>query len=72
MKLIKLNAVEDCTIRVKEEEIYINADNIIFVRQTSEYSEIDVAYPHGDWRRWKVKETVENIQEQLRGTENDK
>ena len=71
MRLVKLNVLEDCTIRVKEEEIYINADNIIFVRQTSEYSEIDVAYPHGDWRRWKVKETVEEIKEQLRGKDND-
>ena len=71
MKLVKLNALEDCTIQVKEEELYINADNIIFFRQTSEYYEIDVEYPRGDWRRLKVKETVEEIQEQLRGTEHD-
>lgn len=61
MKLIKLNKFGDYVTREKAEEIYLNADNIISVRQTSEYSEIDVAYANG-WRSWKVQETIEEIQ----------
>lgn len=66
MKLIKLNKFGDYVTREKAEEIYLNADNIISVRQTSEYSEIDVAYANG-WRSWKVQETIEEIQYQLEG-----
>ena len=68
MKLIKLNKFGDYVTNEKAEEIYLNADKIISVRQTSEYSEIDVAYQNS-WRRWKVQETIEEIQYQLRGTE---
>lgn len=64
MKLIKLNKFGDYVTREKAEEIYLNADKIISVRQTSEYSEIDVAYQNS-WRRWKVQETIEEIQYQL-------
>lgn len=64
MKLIKLNKFGDYVTNEKAEEIYLNADKIISVRQTSEYSEIDVAYQNS-WRRWKVQETVEEIQYQL-------
>ena len=64
MKLIKLNKFGDYVTNEKAEEIYLNADKIISVRQTSEYSEIDVAYANG-WRSWKVQETVEEIQYQL-------
>lgn len=64
MKLIKLNKFGDYVTNEKAEEIYLNADNIISVRQTSEYSEIDVAYANG-WRSWKVQETIEEIQYQL-------
>lgn len=66
MKLIKLNKFGDYVTNEKAEEIYLNADKIISVRQTSEYSEIDVAYQNS-WRRWKVQETIEEIQEQLEG-----
>ena len=66
MKLIKLHKFEDFVTAEKAEEIYLNADNIISVRQTSEYSEIDVAY-HNSWCSWKVQETVEEIQSQLAG-----
>jgi XRE family transcriptional regulator len=66
MKLIKLNVFESLVTNEKAEEIYLNADKIISVRQTSEYSEIDVAYQNS-WRRWKVQETIEEIQEQLEG-----
>lgn len=64
MKLIKLNVFESLVTNEKAEEIYLNADKIISVRQTSEYSEIDVAYQNS-WRRWKVQETIEEIQYQL-------
>nr|DAQ82465.1 MAG TPA: helix-turn-helix domain protein [Caudoviricetes sp.] len=64
MKLIKLNVLESLVTNDKAEEVYINADNIIRIRQSSNYSEIDVAYP-GTWRIWKVQETVEEIQYQL-------
>lgn len=60
MKLIKLNKLSawgDITV----EEIYLNADKIISVRQESNYSEIDVAY-QDTCRVWKVQETVEEIQ----------
>lgn len=63
MKLIKLNKLSawgDITV----EEIYLNADKIISVRQESNYSEIDVAY-QDTCRVWKVQETVEEIQYQL-------
>lgn len=66
MKLIKLNKFGDYVTNEKAEEIYLNADKIISVRQTSEYSEIDVAYQNS-WRRWKVQETIEEIQYQLEG-----
>ena len=64
MKLIKLNKFEDLVTAEKAEEIYLNADKIISVRQKSNHSEIDVAYANG-WRSWKVQETVEEIQYQL-------
>ena len=64
MKLIKLNKFGDYVTNEKAEEIYLNADKIISVRQTSEYSEIDVAYQNS-WRSWKVQETIEEIQYQL-------
>ena len=64
MKLIKLNKFGNYVTNEKAEEIYLNADNIISVRQTSEYSEIDVAYANV-WRSWKVQETIEEIQYQL-------
>ena len=66
MKLVKLNKFGDFVTKEKAEEIYLNADKIISVRQTSEYSEIDVAY-QDSWCRWKVQETVEEIQYQLDG-----
>lgn len=66
MKLIKLNKFGDFVTKEKAEEIYLNADKIISVRQTSEYSAIDVAYANG-WRSWKVQETIEEIQSQLEG-----
>lgn len=65
MKLIKLNKLSawgDITV----EEIYLNADKIISVRQKSNYSEIDVAY-QDTCRVWKVQETIEDIQSQLDG-----
>lgn len=66
MKLIKLNKFGDYVTNEKAEEIYLNADKIISVRQTSEYSEIDVAYANG-CRSWKVQETIEEIQYQING-----
>lgn len=60
MKLIKLNKLSawgDITV----EEIYLNADKIISVRQESNYSEIDISY-QDTCRVWKVQETVEEIQ----------
>ena len=71
MKLIKLNKFGDYVTNEKAEEIYLNADKIISVRQTSEYSEIDVAYQNS-WRRWKVQETIEEIQYQLEDKTEDK
>ena len=65
MKLIKLNKLSawgDITV----EEIYLNVDKIISVRQESNYSEIDVAY-QDTCRIWKVQETIEEIQSQLEG-----
>ena len=35
----------------------------------SNFSEIDFEYLNG-WNSWKVQETVEDIQEQLRGEDN--
>lgn len=70
MKLIKLNKIEDFVRAEKAEEIYLNADKIISVRQFSNFSEIDFVYLHG-FNSWKVQETIEEIQEQLRGTEHD-
>ena len=64
MKLIKLNKFGDYVTNEKAEEIYLNSDKIISVRQFSNFSEIDVAYENG-WRIWKVEETVEEIQYQL-------
>ncbi len=64
MKLIKLNKLEDLVTAENAEEIYFNADNIVSVRQTSEYSEVEIVYPYG-LRRVKVQETVEEIQYQL-------
>ena len=64
MKLIKLNKLEDLFTAENAEEIYFNADNIVSVRQTSEYSEVEIVYPYG-LRRVKVQETVEEIQYQL-------
>lgn len=69
MKLIKLNKIEDFVRAEKAEEIYLNADKIISVRQFSNFSEIDFEYLNG-WNSWKVQETVEDIQEQLRGEDN--
>lgn len=69
MKLIKLNKIEDLVTAENAEEIYFNADNIVSVKQNSNYSEIEIVYPYG-LRRIKVQETFEEIQEQLRG-END-
>lgn len=66
MKLIKLNKIEDLLTAEKAEEIYFNADNIVSVRQTSEYSEVEIVYPYG-LRRVKVQETIEEIQYQLAG-----
>lgn len=70
MKLIKLNKIEDFVRAEKAEEIYLNADKIISVRQFSNFSEIDFEYLHG-FNSWKVQETIEEIQYQLRGTEHD-
>ena len=64
MKLIKLNKIEDFVRAEKAEEIYLNADKIISVRQFSNFSEIDFEYLNG-FNSWKVQETVEEIQEQL-------
>lgn len=64
MKLIKLNKIEDLVTAENAEEIYFNADNIVSVRQTSEYSEVEIVYPYG-LRRVKVQETIEEIQYQL-------
>ena len=64
MKLIKLNVFESLVTNEKAEEIYLNADKIISVRQKSNHSEIDVAYANG-WRSWKVQETIQEIQYQL-------
>lgn len=61
MKLIKLNKLEDLVTAENAEEIYFNADNIVSVRQTSEYSEVEIVYPYG-LRRVKVQETIEEIQ----------
>lgn len=69
MKLIKLNKIEDFVRAEKAEEIYLNADKIISVRQFSNFSEIDFEYLNG-WNSWKVQETVEEIKEQLRGEDN--
>ena len=66
MKLINLNKLEDLVIAENAEEIYFNADNIVSVRQTSEYSEVEIVYPYG-LRRVKVQETIEEIQYQLEG-----
>lgn len=70
MKLIKLNKIEDLVTAENAEEIYFNADNIVSVRQTSEYSEVEIVYPYG-LRRVKVQETIEEIQSQLEGKTND-
>lgn len=70
MKLIKLNKIEDFVRAEKAEEIYLNVDKIISVRQFSNFSEIDFEYLNG-WNSWKVQETVEEIKEQLRGKDND-
>lgn len=70
MKLIKLNKFEDFVRAEKAEEIYLNADKIISVRQFSNFSEIDFEYLNG-FNSWKVQETVEEIKEQLRGTDDD-
>lgn len=64
MKLIKLNKLEDLVTAENAEVIYFNADNIVSVRQTSEYSEVEIVYPYG-LRRVKVQETIEEIQYQL-------
>lgn len=64
MKLIKLNKIEDLVTAENAEEIYFNTDNIVSVRQTSEYSEVEIVYPYG-LRRVKVQETIEEIQYQL-------
>ena len=64
MKLIKLNKIEDFVTAENAEEIYFNADNIVSVRQTIDYSEIEIVYPYG-LRRVKVQETIEEIQYQL-------
>ena len=64
MKLIKLNKFEDFVTAEKAEEIYLNADKIISVRQFGNFSEIDFVYGNG-WNSWKVQETVEEIQYQL-------
>ena len=69
MKLIKLNKIENLVTAENAEEIYFNADNIVSVRQTIDYSEIEIVYPYG-LRRVKVQETIEEIQEQLRGEDN--
>ena len=72
MKMIKLNKLEDFVTAEKAEkaeEIYLNADKIISVRQFSNFSEIDFEYLNG-WNSWKVQEIVEEIQEQLRGEDN--
>ena len=66
MKLIKLNKIEDLVTAENAEEIYFNVDNIVSVRQTSEYSEVEIVYPYG-LRRVKVQETIEEIQYQLAG-----
>lgn len=70
MKLIKLNKFGDFVTNEKAEEIYLNADKIISVKQSSDYSEIYFEYLNG-FNSWKVQETIEDIQEQLRGTEYD-
>ena len=70
MKLIKLNKIEDFVRAEKAEEIYLNADKIISVRQFSNFSEIDFEYLNG-FNSWKVKETIEEIQCQLRGAANE-
>lgn len=70
MKLIKLNKLEDFVTAEKAEEIYLNADKIISVRQFSNFSEIDFEYLNG-WNSWKVQETVEEIQSQLDGKPNE-
>lgn len=64
MQLIKLNKFEDLVTAEKTEEIYFNANNIVSVRQTSEYSEVEIVYPYG-LRRVKVQETIKDIQKQL-------
>lgn len=64
MKLIKLNVLEDFVMAEKAEEIYFNTDKIVSVKQSSNYSEIEIVYPYG-LRRVKVQETVEEIQYQL-------
>lgn len=64
MKLIKLNKLKDLVTAENAEVIYFNADNIVSVRQTSEYSEVEIVYPYG-LRRVKVQETIEEIQYQL-------
>lgn len=64
MKLIKVHKFEDFVRAEKEEEIYLNVDKIISVRQFNNFSEIDIAYENGR-RSWKVEETVEEIQYQL-------
>ena len=66
MKLIKLNKIEDFVRAEKAEEIYLNIDKIISVRQFSNFSEIDFEYLNG-FNSWKVQETIEEIQSQLEG-----
>lgn len=66
MKLIKLNKFEDLVTAEKEEEVYLNADKIISVRQFSNFSKIDFEYLNG-FNSWKVQETIEEIQYQLEG-----
>lgn len=69
MKLIKLNKLLDWG-DIPVEEIYLNADKIISARQFRNFSEIDFEYLNG-FNSWKVQETVEEIKEQLRGTDDD-
>lgn len=66
MKLIKVHKFEDFVRQEKAEEVYVNADKIIKVKQSSNYTEIDVTYPNS-WVRWTVQETIEEIQSQLEG-----
>lgn len=63
MKLVKLTEITDIGGK-STKTIYVNPCTIMCVRPNSSYSEVEVLFPYCS-RRFKVKETIEDIQSQL-------